>query len=295
MELEPTFVGDFEDEASAAFAVRIGRGIERGGGQAIQARNTANCDDAVCVHAATEQAGASHAMRVVVEKDERDYHITAQLLNADGELVSSVSQTCEICGLEEAAGMLEAAATKLASLAAQEALHAVLSVRTNPPGASLKVDDEGQQSAPAELSLSPGEHLLEASKPGYHPASRRVTVHAGVNTELEIALLPEQRASDTAKVLSWVGVGGGAVFLVGGLGLIAWDGRDYKSRCSDSNVDRDGDCRFVYRTKWVGGTLAVLGAGAAAIGATVLLLDYFHSKRVQPTISARGVGLQGRF
>jgi hypothetical protein len=58
---------------------------------------------------------------------------------------------------------------------------------------------------------------------------------------------------------------------VAGTALIAIDGRDWRGRCSGSNVDADGNCRFAYRTLPIGVTLAALGAASIASGVGLIV------------------------
>jgi hypothetical protein len=52
-------------------------------------------------------------------------------------------------------------------------------VRTNPPGASIRVGNEHKCNANCQVQLPPGEHQIQAVLDGYEPAARTVSLAAG--------------------------------------------------------------------------------------------------------------------
>jgi hypothetical protein len=90
----------------------------------------------------------------------------------------------------------------------------------------------------------------------------------------------------------YTGIALGSAGLVAGSTLIALHGREHRSRCNDagpSDIDADGDCRFVHRTRGGGIALVVGGAVAAASGIALLVID----SRVRRTELSLRVGLRG--
>jgi hypothetical protein len=61
-------------------------------------------------------------------------------------------------------------------------------IRTQPPGASLRVDGEPAGTAPATIDLPPGSHRIEAELEGYQPRELVVEVAAGQTARASLAL-----------------------------------------------------------------------------------------------------------
>ncbi len=57
--------------------------------------------------------------------------------------------------------------------------HGILSVDTNPNGATLSVDDKKVGETPVRLSLFPGTYSLTVWKPGFRTVEKKVTLRAG--------------------------------------------------------------------------------------------------------------------
>ena len=82
-----------------------------------------------------------------------------------------------------------------------------------------------------------------------------------------------------------------------GITMLALDGRPYKRRCGEGDIDLAGNCRYLFDTDWGGGV--ALAAGAALITAGVMLLlrtrDRPQSRRPRAFLGPTGVTLVGRF
>lgn len=61
-------------------------------------------------------------------------------------------------------------------------------IETSPPGATLTVDGAPVGESPKTLELSPGPHAIEAARPGFVPARRRVEVRYGVENTVALTL-----------------------------------------------------------------------------------------------------------
>jgi tetratricopeptide (TPR) repeat protein len=68
---------------------------------------------------------------------------------------------------------------------------AFVTVTSKPPGAQLTIDDAPTpQTAPAQLELSPGKHVLKYALPGHVSNSEVLEVDPGARYELEVVLQP---------------------------------------------------------------------------------------------------------
>jgi hypothetical protein len=73
---------------------------------------------------------------------------------------------------------------------------AVLSVATEPAGATVYVDGESHGATPVELKhLTPGDHRLRVVKPGYLENSRVLNVRAGRPQAVAVKLTPDSSAA----------------------------------------------------------------------------------------------------
>jgi hypothetical protein len=232
-----------------------------------------------------------------VNEAERDYHLRLELRDASGAAVATVDDICEICGVEEAADMLEAAATRLTASLVSGTERASVLVQSRPPGATVMVDGEEMGTTPTTLALPPGKHTIELRKNGFAAASRTVELESGMRTTSEMRLVPDAGGSSRrAKIAGGTLLGVGLASMIGGIVMIAVDGREYRNRCTGNDIDADGDCRFVYRLKWPGAALVAAGAAVAAVGITLLVVDRRRGRgTMRATITPSGATVSGRF
>jgi serine/threonine protein kinase len=88
---------------------------------------------------------------------------------------------------------------------------AQLSVSSTPAGAQITFDGSPLCESPCTLTgIAPGQHVVAASKPGYGPESRTLTMASGANSSLTIQLSPAQAKLSVASTPA------GAVILVDG-------------------------------------------------------------------------------
>lgn len=86
-----------------------------------------------------------------------------------------------------------------------------IKVTTDPPGASITVDDEPTgETTPATVSVSPGAHLVSVSLPRYAPAFEEVEVEFARETEVSLTLeeAPEEEVDPEGATGAAVGAGG---------------------------------------------------------------------------------------
>jgi hypothetical protein len=295
--VRPQLEGDFDRGAAGQLAARIRVGIDRSGTTVVDATQADACADEACFATIVEGVRATHLVRAVVNEAERDYQLRLELRDASGTTIASVDDTCEICGVEEAADMLEAAATRLVSQLASGSERAHVKVQSRPPGATVKVDGEDMGTTPTTIDLPPGSHTIELHKDGFASASRTVELEPGMRTTSEMRLVPDATGpTRRAKIVGGTLLGVGLASMIGGIVMVAIDGREYRKRCDGSDVDVDGDCRFVYRLKWPGAAMVAAGAALAGVGITVLVVDRRRGKgSVRAAITPQGVSVRGQF
>jgi hypothetical protein len=65
-----------------------------------------------------------------------------------------------------------------------------ISVKTNPPGASIRANGEVKGTSDTKIDLAPGSYEIQAVLPGYEPASSKVEVVAGTPASVDLTLQP---------------------------------------------------------------------------------------------------------
>jgi tetratricopeptide (TPR) repeat protein len=171
---------------------------------------------------------------------------------------------------------------------------ATLTVQSDVPGASILVDEtDSNRATPAELSLSPGHHVIGLLKDGYQHAEQGVDLTPGERETLQLTLVPTpppqpQPAPAPAPVAEptrgprhttpafWVATGIGAAGLVTGITLGALALKREKE-FDDNPTEKTADQgeRFAL--------FADIGYGVAAAGAVTALVVYLTSgKKSQP-------------
>ena len=266
------------------------------------------CTDPGCLAEAARGQGSSWVVWPKVGVVERDYTITVEVVDAgSGEVVATAEQTCEVCGVREAAETLgSVTATIGAKLQALQRGPAELSITSEPVGALIEVDGEPAGKAPLSRQLEEGDHWVAARLPGYITQRNQVTAVAGVDESLHFALEPVPVVEEPKQKISKMEIAGWTLLGVGlagigtGVALVVLEERPNKQQCSGDDVDPLGNCRLRYATLEPGiGVLA--GSGAMAITGLVLALTgrkRRKSKRGEGTrahVVPAGLGIAGRF
>jgi hypothetical protein len=108
--------------------------------------------------------------------------------------------------------------------------------------------------------------VVRVGKDGHGWQEREIGAVAGVEEQIAISLAPLARQwRPRARKAGWALLAMGAAGIVSGAVLIAIDDRPYQRRCSGTDVDALGNCRFTYDT--IAGGIAAL-VGGVAIAAT---------------------------
>lgn len=256
------------------------------------------CSEKPCLAALRSNSNADFVLRSVVTVDDRDYIVHLELLAAaDGAVLASSEERCDLCGLAEVGALMEAQGALL-----RRALEDLvtgpprLAITTTPPGALVLVDDKLVGLTPTEQTLLEGRHTVQIRLDGYVTDQRRVDLVPGVRERLDVPLRREPKVA-RYRAIGWSALFVGIPVAAAGLTMLALDGKPYRSRCGPGNIDAAGNCRFLYDTDW-GGAVA-LAAGAAMITAGIMLLvrtrDRPQSRRPRAFLGPTGVTLVGRF
>jgi hypothetical protein len=282
-------------------------GLDRAGVQVVDettVRNAiadADCVGADCAGIVATAAGATYLVYAQVTNVSRDYEVTVQLVSPTGEVLASTDEACEICGLDEVAGVVESRVSAIAKEidARSEASGPMLIVRSTPSGATLYVDDVPVGDTPYAGPVSEGEHVIRLEKHGFAPAEQTLKLAAGVRSPVKIDLRREFDQSKKLQGAGWGALATGVVFLGAAGALIAIDSNQNSRRCTGQDVDNDGDCRFVFQTKWGGAALAVGGGALVAAGVALLVTTRkgrdHEDRRVQARIGPGSAGLVAHF
>ena len=314
----PTVPAELPDEDRALFEERLLRGLDRGGFELVtpaQLRDAgfdpSSCAGNTCAGALGSKYNATHVVFSTVRVEDRDYSVMVELADVSeaGEVIASSTQSCEICGSLDAAGLIETAAavlrTKLDALAVGPTM---LIATSTPEGAIVKIDGEVVGVTPLERAVPSGKHLLRVEADGYISLEREVTFVEGAQESLDLSLEPLPSRLPPAR-WGWASVASGLVLLGGG-GALAWlDRRPQTFRCSEieGTKDRLGNCKYLWNTRWYAAGSLATGGALLSLGVIILVeartrssaarAQAWHRNPRRPRlgVSPRGLSLSGRF
>ncbi len=256
-------------------------GLERGNfgivppDQVQQALGDARtCDTPKCAAKLTQATQATHLVRAKVTLRDRDYTVEVALVDGpSGQVLARTSEGCEICGIADAGNLVATAAatlrTKLDALARGPSQLAVVS---EPADALVSIDGEVVGATPLERPMVPGKHVIRITKEGYISLEREVTLVEGVQESLRFEL--EKTPSRLPKrPWGWAMLGVGLAGMGTGVAFIALHDRpyDFGGNCTGANVDANGECRYLWDTKWYGMAGVLAGTALATLGVAILL------------------------
>jgi hypothetical protein len=232
------------------------------------------CSTTTCLARIGALVGASRFVRGRVEAEGAAFDIELELLSADvsGGVIARVERSCAVCTLAEANDTMSSAALALTE---QSVAKARLTIRTLPPGGSVRVDGSPVGTAPAEVELGPGPHEIRAELEGYLPGGKRVDLQPGQTHEMTVPLLaPIPAKGSRFGMWKWIAGGAAGGALAVGLTLMVLDGN-----CTDTPPSGQ-ECKDLHDTLWGGVSLAA--AGAALGGATAYMVLH-DQPRLPPT------------
>ena len=242
--------------------------------QVIAAAGGGDCSKPGCMQKIADKTGASHIVRAIVEVVDRDYTVRVELYDgSDGTKIVSASDGCEICGVADVGNLIETqAATLRTKLDALASGPASIVVRSDPEGAEVTLDGEPYGVTPLDKPIIPGDHVIRVSKDGYISVQEKRTFVEGARESLnyELEKVPSRLPK---RPWGWASLGVGIAAVGGGVALTFLHDRPYRlqGRCTGENVDVDGDCRFLFNTKWYGMGLSLAGGALVTLGVAVLI------------------------
>jgi hypothetical protein len=253
-----------------------------------------------CMRAIATATGSVRLVRTTVEVSDTVWNVSIDLVDGrTGDVEASVTDKCEICGIDEVGELVAARVAGLAERTrAISSSPPILSVRTEPDGAVVLVDGVVIGRSPIRHELAAGRHVVRVQQPGFAAQERVHLAQAGVHETLAVELAPqpelasERRARRRALGLGGASVTAGVLAIAAGVPLLVIDGRDYRQRC---NGDADGDCEFQYETKVGGAVATAVGIALVAAGATVLGIVRARTRPGKQRAKLRGDGLVWRF
>ncbi len=231
-----------------------------------------SCQRPECRAKAAQVLGADYLVVGKVAVKQKNYEITFDLLDGQGgRSVGRSRERCELCGIQEAGGMIDRAASSLrASLNAMRLAPARLTVQSKPLGAFVTLDGRALGATPVTVDVASGKHEIGLSAEG-HVARREMIESKGGSAEIiNIELtaggpIPSSdwRPPSAWRNAAWVGVAVGTASVLGGLIALAQNGNAVPC----AQVDHTGCHRD---TGILAGALLGVGLTAAATGAVVL-------------------------
>jgi hypothetical protein len=313
--LESETIGDLDETRRKELSDALRTGLSRGEFELVDAPPSLACAptggaqwDPACAASAARTVSADFAVVMTIAVDRRDYEIGIEVISAESsEITASSSERCEVCGIAEASELIDTQAAALrARLEALTLAPPVLSFRSTPPGAVIRIDGEVAGQAPFERTVEPGTHDVQATLDGYIAETQRIDAVTGLRSTMAFDLQPIPRSVRFRKlrVFGWTALGVGAAGTVAGATLIGIAGRPNRLDCSGDNVDPDGDCKFLYATLPAGIGTLVTGVALLATGVGILVgtrdkASSDRRARLTPTFagSQRGarLGIVGRF
>ncbi len=298
--------GQLSDTDRESLSSSLVSGFERGelsvtgpGDVTAAMPDASACANKSCYKSAAEATNSRYVVRTTVGIQDRDYQVSVELYDGKtGERVANSQDSCEICGVADAAGLLSAAAATISvKLDALAKGPASMTLTSTPDGAFVTLDGELIGTTPLERTIVPGKHVLRLSKDGYIAIEREVTFVDGVSEELNLELdkLPSRLPG---RRWGFASLGVGIAALGGGVALTAIHDLPYNLDCAGENIDMNGECRYLYNTKWYGAIALVGGAALTTLGIAILLNSRKKTRKEKKTAFGIGPGsvtLQGRF
>jgi hypothetical protein len=267
--------------------------------------------------AAAKVAGGPYRARLSLRvSKKKDYAITLTVLGADDATLASPTDQCKACSIAQVGDRIDAlvkqATEGLAPKEPPPPVAASVSVRTEPLGARVVVDGAELGLTPQAIELPPGEHTVAVDKPGFVAQQKTITVEPGTPQELVITLAAAPPAgkgkrgrakakdkdqgpstSTTAgrglKIGGAVMLGLGVAGVATGVAMILIDEDPIPSRCSGTDVDFRGVCRYRYDTL-LGGIVGV-AAGAVGIGGGLAMMIKGRQLAVRARASKQAASL----
>lgn len=245
---------------------------------ALGDRNAHGCDDATCLERIAAAAAADWVLvpTLTVGADQRDYRFAGRIVDAHGRELFVLEEGCELCGFEEAIGLVEDRLASTAERLTREDELATAVVRGTPEGAAVAIDGREVGRLPLQHRVSAGPHDVAVSKPGFLAQAFEMDFPPGARKAIEVRLPvdPTVNADARARRRRRVLVGSGGAIGIASLAAIATGGvlvgiheEPYRGDCQP---DIEGNCRHLYGTR--GGGIAAIVSGGVGLAVGVALV-----------------------
>jgi TolB-like protein len=286
--------GVLPDADRESLTTELVEGLQRGSFEVVTpdqvsaAVGNDDCSKPGCMQKIAKQTGATHIVRATIEVVDRDYTVKVELYDADGAKIVSSSDGCEICGVVDVGGLIETqAATMRTKLDALASGPASINITSVPEGAEVMLDGEPFGTTPIDKPIIPGDHVIRVSKEGYIAVQEKRTFVEGARESLayELEKVPNRLPK---RPWGWASLGVGIGAVGGGVAMIALHDLPYKlgGACTGMQVDPDGDCQFLFNTKWYGLGLSLGGAALVTLGVAILVNTSKKSGRNKDKVEA---------
>lgn len=230
------------------------------------------CNDASCVTALAESVSATWLVRPTITVADSVYAIHLEAVDDRGRSLATASERCEICGYREVTELvIDRSAALVDKVGRLQRQAPRLTVRSEPSGAHVWIDDRLVGRTPLEHDVDVGAHQVRVQLPGHVSERRRVDAVAGTQDALSFTLLrAPARPPRPWRGLGVASVALGTAGLGTGIALAMIDEREFERRC---NPDAQGNCSHRYDTLEGGIALAVGGGVLLATGVALLVVD----------------------
>jgi hypothetical protein len=259
---------------------RVLAGSRRGSLHAIALadRKAHECEDATCLGRIAAAAAADWVLvpTLTVGAEQRDYRFAGRIVDARGRELFVIEEGCELCGFEEAIGLVEDRLASAAERLTRDDEVATAVVSGTPEGAAVAIDGRPVGRLPLQHRVSAGPHEVAVSKPGFLAQAFEIDFPPGARRAIEVRLPvdPTVETDARARRRGRALVGSGAAIGVASLAAIATGGvlvgihrRPYRGDCQP---DIEGNCRHLYGTR--GGGIAALVTGSVGLAVGVALV-----------------------
>lgn len=261
------------------------------------------CGDAECFAALATAKKIRRIVELEIAVLTNDYKITVSVMDEQGRQLDTREAHCEICTAQDVAARITETTAELGphfvTAEAPEVPKAVaaVSISSDPPGATVFIDDEDLGTTPLEAELDPGEHALKIAQDGFVAHEETFSARGGAHATFSVSLTPEDAGAPRGKPAPrrkpWMWttglvLGAGGLAAAGaGAALVAIDSRPVQRRCTGDSVDVNGTCEWLHDTI-AGGAIAVsVGAAALGVGIGLAVAGRKQRKSRQPSKTAR--------
>ena len=131
---------------------------------------------------------------------------------------------CKSCGFDRTAELAASALDQALARDSRRFQPVMLSVGSQPVGATVRLDGRLAGVTPLRVRLSPGSHEVSVSMDGFEAQTRDLEAEGGVDLDLHFPLAPSSSGPRFAPALKWLALGGAIVAVTAGAVLFADDG-----------------------------------------------------------------------